>query len=212
MKDKIIDILKYVWNPKFDLNNEYEYQHLNDMTNFILDALNDDQREVKISEFLKRNSIKNYQGEISPDKSDSVTSLILGWAYPLKKVGEAFAQTTSVFSLYSDQELPNNFSYPSLFVEISQNSNDIDAGNWDFIDAKTESGALSYECRKCLERNMKLFIKISLWTMKSLSRLFIIKPRVRQHMTRFFSFRHTLRLIIIQRNTKRACSFTQKAF
>ena len=113
MKDKIIDILKYVWNPKFDLNNEYEYQHLNDMTNFILDALNDDQREVKISEFLKRNSIKNYQGEISPDKSDSVTSLILGWAYPLKKVGEAFAQTTSVFSLYSDQELPNNFSYPS---------------------------------------------------------------------------------------------------
>lgn len=38
------------------------------------------------------------------------------------------------------------------------------------------------------------------------------KPRVRQHMTRFFSFRHTLRLIIIPRNTKRACSFTQKAF
>ena len=66
MKDKIIDILKYVWNPKFDLNNEYEYQHLNDMTNFILDALNDDQREVKISEFLKRNSIKNYQGEVVP--------------------------------------------------------------------------------------------------------------------------------------------------
>jgi hypothetical protein len=48
VKDKIIDILKYVWNPKFDLNNEYEYQHLNDMTNFILDALNDDQREVKL--------------------------------------------------------------------------------------------------------------------------------------------------------------------
>ena len=163
MKDKIIDILKYVWNPKFDLNNEYEYQHLNDMTNFILDALNDDQREVKISEFLKRNSIKTYQDEISPDKSDSVTSLILGWAYPLKKVGEAFAQTTSVFSLYSDQELPNNFSYPSLFVEISQNSNDIDAGNWDFIDAKTESGALSYECRKKEDFNLIPFARLLDW-------------------------------------------------
>ncbi|TCB80002.1 hypothetical protein [Acinetobacter sp. ANC 4173] len=85
MKDKIIDILKHVWNPKFDLDNNYEYQHLHDVANFILDVLDDDQRKIRINEFLKRNSIKRYQGDISPDKSDSVTSLILGWANPLKK-------------------------------------------------------------------------------------------------------------------------------
>ena len=163
MKDKIINILKYVWNPKFNLNNEYEYQHLHDMTNFILDALNDDQREVKISDFLKRNSIEKYQGEISPDKSDSVTSLILGWANPLKKMGEIFTQTTSVFSLYSVKELPNHFSYPSLFVEISQNSNDIDVGNWEFIDARTESGALAYEFRKKEGFNLVPFARLLDW-------------------------------------------------
>ena len=78
-------------------------------------------------------------------------------------MGEAFAQTTSVFSLYSDQELPNNFSYPSLFVEISQNSNDIDAGNWDFIDAKTESGALSYECRNKEDFDLIPFARLLDW-------------------------------------------------
>ncbi|WP_425916854.1 hypothetical protein [Acinetobacter sp. TSRC1-2] len=163
MKDKVIDILKYIWNPKFDLNNEYEYQHLHDMTNFILDALNDDQREVKISEFLKRNSIEKYQGDISPDKSDSVTSLILEWANPLEKMGEIFTQTTSVFSLYSDQELPNHFSYPSLFAEISENSNDINIGNWEFIDARTESGALAYECRKKEGFNLVPFARLLDW-------------------------------------------------
>lgn len=53
MKDKIIDILKYVWNPKFDLDNNYEYQHLQDMAKFILDVL-DDQRETRINAFLKK--------------------------------------------------------------------------------------------------------------------------------------------------------------
>jgi hypothetical protein len=48
------------------------------MAKFILDVLDDDQRETRINTFLKRNSTERYKGEISPDKSDSVTSLILG--------------------------------------------------------------------------------------------------------------------------------------
>lgn len=160
MKDKVMDILKYVWNPQFDLNNKYEYQHLHDMANFILDTLHDDQREVKISEFLKRNSIEKYQGDISPDKSDSVTSLILGWANPLKMTGNIVTPDKSNFSLYSDQELPTNFSYPQLFVNISQNKNVIDVGNWDFIDARMESGALAFEFRKKEGFNLVPFARL----------------------------------------------------
>lgn len=163
MKDKIIDILKYVWNPKFDLNNKYEYHHLHDMANFILDVLDDDQREIRINEFLKKNSTERYQGDISSDKSDSVTSLILGWANPQKNSGDIITQDTSTFSLYSDQELPTNFSYPQLFINISQNSKDIDVGNWDFIDAKTESGALAYEFRKREGFNLIPFARLLDW-------------------------------------------------
>ncbi|TCB78488.1 hypothetical protein [Acinetobacter sp. ANC 4173] len=58
-----------------------------------------------------------------------------------KKAGDVITQDTSTFSLYSDPELPTNFSYPQLFINISQNSKDIDVGNWDVIDAKIESGS-----------------------------------------------------------------------
>lgn len=161
MKDKVTDILKYVWNPKFDLNNKYEHQHLQDMTNFILDILGDDQREIKINEFLKRTSAKRYQGDISPEKSDSVTSLILGWANPLKKTGETVNQDTLTFSLYSAQELPTNFKYPQLFINISQNKEVIDVGNWWFIDA--EKGALEYELRKKEGLNLIPFARLFDW-------------------------------------------------
>lgn len=53
--------------------------------------------------------------------------------------------------------------YPSLFVEISQNSNDIDVGNWEFIDARTESGALAYEFRKKEGFNLVPFARLLDW-------------------------------------------------
>lgn len=116
-KQKIKQILKYVWNSNLQSSNT----DFDMITNSIISLLENDSDTIKISEFLFDISVNIYNTSISPEKCDQTAKLIMDWYSPVPpiKTDYGLIRIKSAGTYYTELTYKNTDQKISLMLNMT---------------------------------------------------------------------------------------------